>query len=187
MEKIQLRKVHKYEKNPFITDEPLIKKHKKQSVAAGKINKVLLDPTTGEIENISMLYGSKEVDQDQFIKLYVDHVAALFELSKTGLKAFAYVLNCMKVNNDLIYINITRMVEFCGWKTTKQAYRGIAELLANKIIAQSVDVNLWFINPNIVFNGDRFAYIREFRKKQPKKELEKQAVLSFSPPTPEGD
>ncbi len=52
---------------------------------------------------------------------------------------------------------------YCGYKSKMQCYRGLGELLANKIIAMSDQPNLWFINPKIVFNGDRIAFIKQYK------------------------
>ena len=79
------------------------------------------------------------------------------------------------------------MKEFCGWAKTSQVYLGIGELMANKIIAQSVNPNLWYINPNVIFNGDRIAFIKEYSLKQTKKLKVTQGELFTPPPAPEGE
>jgi hypothetical protein len=78
------------------------------------------------------------------------------------------------------------MCSFCGWSTTTQVYLGLGELIKNKIIAPSVNSNLWFINPNVIFNGDRIAFIKEYKLKQTKNLGASQGVL-FPPPAPEGE
>ena len=48
---------------------------------------------------------------------------------------------------------------------------------------------LWpFINPNVIFNGDRIAFIREFRMNEKKtKNLPKDPLLPFSGDDANGD
>lgn len=186
MSSYKLKEVGKFETNPFLDEGVLTIKRGKSTIIAGSTKKVMVDTETGEAEGVAILHKFKEVDRDQFIKLYLGEMKSLFELSKTGLKAFGYVLTCMRINDAEIYLNVTSMVEFCGWSTTSQAYRGIGELIVNKIIAQSINPNLWYINPNVIFNGDRIAFIKEYRLKQTKKIGASQGVL-FPPPAPEGE
>lgn len=162
----RISEVQKYEENPFIQGGVLIMKKGKTTVIAGSTKKVLIDTESGEMEGVALLHRFKEVDRDQFVKLYLGEVKSLFDLSRTGLKAFAYVLSCMRINDAEIYLNVNSMVKFCEWTTTAQAYRGIGELIANNIIAPSIRANLWYINPNVIFNGDRIAFIKEYRLKQ---------------------
>jgi hypothetical protein len=176
----------KFKENPFLEEGVLTIKKGRSTVIAGRTKKVMLDVETGEAEGLVLLHKYKEVDKDQFIKLYLGEIRSLFDLSKTGLKAFGYVISCMRINDAEIYLNVTAMTEFCQWTATVQAYKGLGELIANKIIAPSVQPNLWFINPNVIFNGDRIAFIKEYRLKQTKKIGASQGFL-FPPPAPEGE
>lgn len=70
-------------------------------------------------------------------------------------------------------------------QTDKAVYKGLAELVKAEIIARGPADNLWFINPLIVFNGDRVTFAKTYvRKKtlaaQKKEEAEKrQLSLGF--------
>lgn len=176
----------KFKENPFLADGVLTIKRGKSTIIAGSTKKVMVDTETGEAEGVAILHKFKEVDRDQFIKLYLGEMKSLFDLSKTGLKAFGYVVSCMRINDAEIYLNVTSMTEYCGWKATVQAYKGLGELIANKIIAPSVQSNLWFINPNVIFNGDRIAFIKEYKLKQTKNMGASQGIL-FPPSAPEGE
>ncbi|EPI9236239.1 hypothetical protein ACTD34_004674, partial [Yersinia enterocolitica] len=48
-------------------------------------------------------------------------------------------------------------------------YRGIKELIDKKIIAQSKSKYIYYINPAVLFNGDRAKFIEEIRVKEEKK------------------
>ena len=169
MEKIiRLSESKKYTVNPFIENGVLKIDRGKKTIIAGGTKDVMVDSETGDITGMAMLHKYKEVDKNQFIKIYIDEVKSLFDLSKTGIRAFNYVLSCMLINKDEIYLNIHRLVEYAEWSNTTQAYKGLGELIANKIIAPSVEPNIWFINPNVIFNGDRIAFVREYRVKQKK-------------------
>jgi hypothetical protein len=172
MEKIvRLKSTQKYKVNPFVNNGVLKIDRGKKTIIAGGTKDVMVDTQTGDVTGMAMLHKYKEVDKNQFIKIYIDEVKSLFDLSKTGIRAFNYVLSCMLINKDEIYLNIHKLVEYAEWSNTSQAYKGLGELIANKIIAPSVEPNIWFINPNVIFNGDRIAFIREYRMKEKKDNL----------------
>jgi len=163
---VKLSQTQKYETSPFVGQDYLKIDRQKRTIIAGSTNKILMDSTTGETEGITLMHKYKEVDKTTFVKLFVDEVSALFDLTKAGLKTFGYILSCLEPNKDTIYIYLPGLMEFAKWNSTKQVYRGLGELIANKIIAPSVMPNIWFINPNIVFNGDRIAFVKEYRLKK---------------------
>lgn len=170
--RLSLKEAIKHTKNPFI-EEPYFKMEtKRQTIIAGSSNKLIVDPETGVAEGITLIHKFKEVDTNQFVKIYLAEIKSLFELSKAGLKTFAYVLHCLKINEAEAYINIPELMEYCQYKQSNQAYRGLGELMANKIIAMSKRVNIWYVNPNFIFNGDRVAFIRQYKIKNKKKEPE---------------
>lgn len=169
MKIVKISEAQKHNENPFLDQNVLQIERGNKSIITGGSNKVLVDVKTGETEAISLLHKFKEVDKTTFVKLYVNEVSALFDLTKAGLKAFGYVIDALKINNDSIYINIQKMMVDCGYKTKKPIYRGLSELVSNKIIAMSKDPNVWFINPNIIFNGNRIAFIKEYEMKKDEK------------------
>jgi hypothetical protein len=164
----RVSEVTKYAENPFLGHDSFKIKKGKQSIRVGTTNKLLVDPNTGEAESIGVIYKDSEVDKEEFVKVYIKGVKDLLDLSNTGTKAFYFVIQCLRINEATIYINITKMAEFCKWKTTAQCYLGLGELIANKVIAPSTQPNLWFINPSIIFNGNRIVFITEYRKRSEK-------------------
>jgi hypothetical protein len=159
----------KYKINPFIADGVFQIDKGKKTIIAGTTKQVLVDSETGSVEGITLLHKYKEIDKEVFVKLFVGEIQSLFELSKTGLKVFGYILQTLRINEGTIYLNILEVMKYCGYKSKIQCYRGLGELLSNKIIAMSDQPNLWFINPKIVFNGDRIAFVKEYRLKEVKK------------------
>lgn len=161
-ELIPVSKAEKHETNPFF--EPVTKIDKgRRTIIAGHTKDILVNSDTGEVSGVSLLHRYKEVDKESFVKLYIGEVSALFDLSKTGLKVFGYVLTALRVNKAEIYLHIPDLMEYCGYKQKNQVYKGLSELITNKIIAQSTRPGIWYINPTIVFNGDRIAFIKEYR------------------------
>ncbi len=171
----------KYENNPFLGGDVLTISRGKSSVVIGSTNKLLVDADTGEAEGIAVLHKYTEVDKDEFVKVYTKEMKNLLDLSSTGTKSFYFLLECLRINDATVYINITKMAEYCKWKNTSQCYLGLGELIANKVIAPSTEPNLWFINPNFIFNGNRIVFMKEYRKKEEKniKKLPVQATLNI--------
>jgi hypothetical protein len=174
---IKIRDAERHKKNPFLSDEVLKLDTVKKTVIAGSTKKILVDTDTGEAEGMTMIHRYKEVDKTQFVKLFIQEVESLFDLSRSGLKVFGFVLQSMRINTDEIYISMPQLMAFCGYKQKNQAYKGLSELMANKIIAMSQNPNLWFVNPNIVFNGDRVAFVKEYRLSARKKIQSNQLIL----------
>jgi len=163
MDLISVRSAIKYGSNPFMEGEILELKKGNKTVIAGSTSKYLVDSKTGETEAITLLAKKQEVDKEEFAKIYIHQIQSLFNLSKSGIRVFAYLLSALKINKGEVYINISRVMEFCGYKQKNQAYKGLAELISNNIIAMSKDPNIWYINPNVVFNGNRIAFLKEYK------------------------
>lgn len=163
--KLSVSSAEKHEHNPFLGEDLFkIDKGRKQIIVGGTKD-VLVDSETGETKGMAFMHRIKTVDKAQFVKLYVSEIQSLFDLSRTGLKVFGFVINSLRINGDTIYINHRKVMEYCEYKSTRPVYKGLAELLNNNIIAMSKDANMWYINPSIVFNGDRIAFIKEYRLK----------------------
>lgn len=181
--KLTVSNATKYETNPFIEEDTLVINKGKQQIIAGSANRVLVNPDTGETEGIAILHKFKEVDKEQFVKIYVDEIKALFDLSKSGLKVLGYFLQAMRINTDEIYLSIPKLMKYCNYSYKAQAYKGLAELLSNKIIAMSRDTNIWFINPHIIFNGDRIAFVKQYKlKAKPELPTQTEMFKQLEPP-----
>lgn len=163
-----IRNIVKCTENPFLKLKDGIIKidQERRQILAGTTKNILVNSETGATEGITLLARYKEVDTTQFVKLFINQVSLFYDLSKAGIRVFSYVLQCMQINKDEIHINIPKLMESCGYKTKVQAYKGLAELVKSQIIAQTIESNIWYINPHVVFNGDRVMFITEYRKKE---------------------
>ena len=162
----RISKTTKYKDNPFLNSDVFTIPKGKSAYRVGRMDKLLVDSDTGEIENMAAVYAYEEKDKEEFIKVYVNGMKSLMDMSNTGSKAFYFIMNCLRINDDRVYVNIMEMAEYCKWKNTAQCYLGLGELIANKIVAPSMSPNLWFINPKFVFNGNRILFMKEYRMKE---------------------
>lgn len=187
---VKLTDFQKNEENPFMKqaiegiENHVVKKYKSNSGGDKRAVVALADTETGEVFKTSFI-RQIEVDEEQFTKLYLSNFAAFFDLSQAAIRVFGYFMTCMKPKNDLIIFNRKKCLEYTKYKTDKAVYKGLAELVKAEIIARGPADNLWFINPLIVFNGDRVTFAKTYvRKKtlaaQKKEEAEKrQLSLGF--------
>lgn len=70
-------------------------------------------------------------------------------------------------------------MEYTGFKSKASIYKGLAELVAAEVIARGNHENLFYINPLIIFNGDRVSYTKEFIRKKESEEEQKQLDEAF--------
>lgn len=167
-------KTVRYKNNPFINPIEIKTRGKRITVAPTRKNFSLLDHDTGEVTGVTFC-AYKEVDSEEFIKIYTANVELLFNLKGAGKKVFQILLKAMQeysINRDTIYLDDETGLEAAKAIDVKISrasfYRGVGDLIQSSIIAKSTRTNLYFINPHIIFNGDRVTFINDFKRKQTK-------------------
>ena len=146
-------------------EKHIVKKYRNSTGQGQRALVAAADIHTGEVFKTSFL-RQMEVDEDQFVKLYLSNFAAFFDLSKAAIRVFGYFMQAMKPKNDMVVFLLDDCMEYTGYKAKDTIYRGLAELVHNEIIARGPNETLWFINPLIVFNGDRVSFTKTFVKKK---------------------
>lgn len=179
-----------YRENPFLDLLRPEMRRKTEVLYDGK--KVsLVNRETGEVEDNQIAVARvKFVESEQFVKVYTRNMSAFFELGKPGQRVCEFMLDQVadyrNIQRDCVFLYYLEYVEWCKAEdrpgTNKVSFnRGIRELAAKGLIAKSARPNQWFINPAVVFNGDRARFITEIRKKQSKmKELEEEGQTAFA-------
>lgn len=123
---------------------------------------------TGELVGASGFWHTQEVDRTQFVKLYINGVKAFKELSGAGTRVFEllYVQMQQNIGKDivmLVFADVNQDITPIGRATF---FRGIRELIEKGFIAETVQSGRYFVNPDYVWNGDRLAFVKEFRVKK---------------------
>ena len=124
---------------------------------------VIVNQGTGEIVTAATGFHHVEmVDKTKFIKLYISGVKAFKGLTSAGTKAFEllYIEMQENIGKDYVHMNFIRYKDFLS-KTTY--IRGMGELIDKEFIAETEEQGKYFTNPDFLFNGDRLAFIREYR------------------------
>ena len=86
----------------------------------------------------------------------------------------------------MIYFDLQECLAYTKYNSKTMVYRGLAELVNGGIIARGKNDNVYFINPLIIWNGDRARFVTEYVKKsKKKKQLEDKNQLTID--FPDGD
>lgn len=160
------REVPEYKENPFLKDlaNPgvMMVKPKQNSFIAK--SEGIIDFDTGEVQKDALLLARRKfVDQAEFAKIYAKNVGFIFDLSKSTQKVFRYLLEGLKYDNTVI-LNPNQTCESEGIVRTTFD-RAVKNLLHYKVIAKSINVHIYFVNPVFICKGERFAMYTEFRRK----------------------
>ncbi|MFC5534812.1 RepA protein, partial [Rhodocytophaga aerolata] len=89
-------------------------------------------------------------------------------LSKPAQKVCAYVMSITEFNDRIIF-ELDDCKKFTGYTSNEAVYKGLTELLDNEMIARASASNLFFINPQVFYKGDRIVLLTEYRKRSFKK------------------
>jgi len=173
MKYIPLNKFPEYEENPFMEhalheiNEHAVKKKVFIRGNRSVMNQVI--DNNGEIVAHSAFLRTIEVDESQFVKLYLSRFAAFYELSKAAIKVFGYIFNkCVIPNKDIFYIDFDEAKQFTGYSANNIIRTGLSCLAEQGIIARSTNPYKYYINPLIVFNGDRITFAESYIKRRKK-------------------
>ncbi len=123
------------------------------------------------------------VDNAQFIKLYAEGVKHLANLNGAGFKMFQIVYQLMldNPNNDKLIIDYNDLLHRNIFTQSQKTFiRGINELLEKGILYQSVTANVYFLNLNLFFNGDRINIVKSYKRKTPSKSLPNENQLELN-------
>ncbi len=165
-----------YDDNPFLTGFCLQVRNG-TTIVAGDIS-----VTDKESEEIScgVIGMIKQIDTENFVKLYTKHAGSIFDLSSAAQKTLIAVFCAVQdqaINKAEIFLSYEKALKYYEAinydKTPKinTFVKGIKDLCNAGFIAQHTNgQGWWWTNPNMIFNGDRIRFMTEYRLKR-KEEL----------------
>ncbi|MEY3127228.1 MAG: hypothetical protein RL273_1401 [Bacteroidota bacterium] len=158
-----------YSENPSVMDLQIIKKTRKTFLRNG--DKALVIDNDGAVAGTlgAVFIEQKEVDTEQFIKLYAGGIDELADLSGAGFKLFKLVYKLMleKPNSDIVVLDFNALKIEQRWKWARTTFiSGVNELLSKKILFKHYATNNYFYNVKLFFNGDRISVVKQYRLKQ---------------------
>ena len=142
----------------------------------------IVNRETGEVteDNQIAMAKIKTVEADKFVKVYAAHMHILFELGKPAQRVCEFVMHQVStraLNKGEVVLSFADYEERFKGKVggTRQTFmRGLQELASKNLIAKTTARDIWFINPAIIFNGERARFITEIRKKTKHEQLEEE-------------
>jgi hypothetical protein len=167
LSKRQRRGTDVYSENPFVKETMITTRRKTVKNTSGE-RMMIVSQDTGEVKPAGF-WTTKEVDDEQFVKLFINGVKAFAELTSAGVKVFEILYQEMQnnPNKDKVYLSYVALIEE-GKAVISQATftRGIKELIEKDFIAASVGVGFYYVNPSFVWNGDRLVIAQEYKRKK---------------------
>lgn len=169
------RKFSDFEKNkenPFVKqaiqsiDQNVVKKYKSATGTDQRAVLQAFDPQTGETLGQTTFVRQIEVDEAQFVKFYLSNFKVFYGLSEKAIRVFDYILSRLQVNSDEFTFFIDECLQYSRYKAKKVVYAGLVELIQAEIIAKGKTDIFFYINPMVVFNGNRVTFAKTYVKKK---------------------
>ncbi len=182
-----------FESNPSVGDFPVRIRKTKQSHAQ---EVYMVAPGTGEVlaRGDFAFMKEKEVDSEEFVKVYLDGVRKYGELKKAGALLFEFVYRELSGKNakdkDTIMLSYLLARRWKPDLAERTYFRGMHELLAKDFLFRTMAADVYFVNVRFMFNGDRMVLGQAYRRRReraPKEDLPlfRNALLSKNSATME--
>lgn len=150
---------HRFETNPFL--EMMELKSTTKAIFA-KTDALVTNQKTGEVMGQQVVATFKKVDADSFVKIFAHHLTSIFDLTRTGYRLLVIVIGIIQensINRDIFYMSYFDASNEANKKEAKLSRdtfkKGVSELISMGIIARGMNVNSYYINPAIIYNGNR--------------------------------
>ena len=141
-----------FKNNPFVETEIVVVN--KRLVSSGY---EVIDKTTGEVLDFGEEHkiGYFKLDKKKFTKVYDEAIYSIRDMKIAGIKVLCYLMTILSRDTDYIVFNNKECMEFCGYTSSKDVYKGLVELIEKDFLAKKTGHNEYFINTNLIFKGDR--------------------------------
>lgn len=160
-----LRATPLYSGNPFLNGTLISVQGKKKRYNVATKADLIVSPegeVSGGIEHVI----TRIVDDSKFVKLFVEGMRGMYDLSSPGMKMFCYLYEQVqnKPNTDKFYLYGPEC-EKEPWGIKRNTfYSGVLELVTKGFVARSDAKHMFYLNPAMIWNGDRFTFINEYKK-----------------------
>lgn len=110
-------------------------------------------------------YGNRWHDSKVYVKVFTHHIPELTKnLSASGSNLLWYVIFNIPFGSDSMEVRGSAFLEYMGYgkKSISVYYRALTELLDRGVIARKTgSKKVFWINVNLIFNGDRTRLVKE--------------------------
>lgn len=183
-EPVSRRGLPRYAENPSVASAVSNSKSGTKRLANKAGDKFMVVSEHGEVMAPAGFHQVVTVDKTQFVKLYVNGVKAFQGLSAAGAKVFELIYSIVQGSPgaDRFYLHFMSVEEHHLQISYRTFHRGLGELLKKEFVFESLTPNLYFLNVDYLFNGNRMAFIKEYRMADDA-QTAKAAVLNRDPDT----
>lgn len=105
---------------------------------------------------------TQKVDHETFIKVFRESIKYVAKLSRTAQAILWYIMDNLPKNKSYVIIDNATVMDYCNFKTRKSIWDGIRELLEKNILARTPLAKKFWVNPLIMFNGNRLTYANQY-------------------------
>lgn len=173
----------RHESNPFVekvVEGIRVVKRTQVVRSADKSDIQLIVDSNGEAIGHSAFMRFVEVDDAQFVKVYLSQFAAFWELGKPAIRVFSYILNVLKPGQDVFTFKMAECLKHTQYQHKKMVFEGLANLIDCGIIARTKYDFEYFLNPLVVFNGDRVTFAKTYIRRRKEAADKAQLQLPFT-------
>ena len=174
--KVKSHRGLRHDRNPFLSSALTNTKTgtRRLSNASGD-RMILVNETNGEVVAPAGFWQSQEVDETKFIKLYINGVRAFKDLSNSGTRVFEllYLRVQEAIGKDTIWLTYPSIDQAVTSISSATFYRGMSELINKEFIAETLTPGKFYLNPDFLWNGDRLAFVKEYRRSTSRAKAEK--------------
>jgi hypothetical protein len=152
-----------YDENPFI---PSLSTRTRR-ITNKRGDMMLVSSGTGEIQSsVAGFWEAQEVDTSKFVKLFVNGVKGLKGLTSAGTRVFEvlYLRVQDNIGKDQVFMAFSSVDQHITQMSKPTYNRGMREIIKKGFIASTPTQGWYWLNPSYVWNGDRLAFVKEYRK-----------------------
>lgn len=174
----------RHAQNPFYTPEDA------RRMATGSVRGVVkknargvttVESATGIVlgEDEMVFAEQIEVDSTRFIKLYAGSMKEFLSLDESARKVLEILVEEVEKHPNQDTVMLLHELHGIGKISDRTWRSGITNLVKKGVIARHVAGGMFFINPKLIFNGNRMSFMRQVVRKR---ELDKNLPLFSSNP-----
>lgn len=169
--------------NPFMSVAAAQSKVGQRRIANKRGDKFMIVSEGGEVVAPAGFHEVVEVDKTQFVKLYINGVKAFQGLKSAGAKVFELIYRAVqdRPGTDRIYLHFMGIEQAITPISRATFDRGMGELINRGFIAESMEPGMYYLNIDYLFNGNRLAFIKEYRIKSDDEQLGRSITKTDAP------
>tara|TARA_R110000824_G_scaffold17138_1_gene70005 strand:+ start:790 stop:1383 length:594 start_codon:yes stop_codon:yes gene_type:complete len=182
MDKVSIKNTPYNNENPFMKAVVIEMGNSTQIMAAGDRSGQMIN------KNDAIIWKNKEIkDKRKFIKLYHNGLKDFFGLNRCEMDLIRYIMHRIRKDQDKVAFTYKMLKEESDFSGDSTITRTLLNLMNKGIIARAETDGIYYINPNIFFNGDRVAFVKSYVMKKDSSTREKEIGQESKSETQSGE